>query len=202
MEEKWKDIYFIENGIEYDYKGLYQISNFGRIKSLERIDESGNKRKEKILKPTIQKRHQYNKNSVLVERVELSKNKIKKRFYIHRLVAHMFLSETYFDGAEINHKDENTLNNKIDNLEWCTTKYNVNYSQSVPIIAIKIDTNEKFEFDGINIAVESLNKKFNINLIAQNVIRICQYNDDKDAFIKKYHKARTKSQGFTFYYKK
>lgn len=36
MQENWKDIYFIDNGIIYDYRGLYQISNFGRVKSLKR----------------------------------------------------------------------------------------------------------------------------------------------------------------------
>ena len=36
MDEIWKDIYFIDNGIEYDYRGLYQVSNLGRIKSLKR----------------------------------------------------------------------------------------------------------------------------------------------------------------------
>ena len=34
MEEIWKDIYFIQDGIEFDYRGLYQVSNFGNIKSL------------------------------------------------------------------------------------------------------------------------------------------------------------------------
>ena len=35
MEEIWKDIYFIENGVEWDYRGLYQVSNLGKIKSLK-----------------------------------------------------------------------------------------------------------------------------------------------------------------------
>ena len=115
MSEIWKDIYFWENGIEWDYTGLYQISNFGRVKSL--IDNHGQKR-EKILKAV--------ENGYGYERVNLHKNHQKKAFKIHRLVAHMFI-EGYFEGAEVNHKDENKTNNHVSNLEWCTSKYNANY---------------------------------------------------------------------------
>ena len=70
MEEIWKDIYFVENGIEYDYRGLYQVSNKGRVKSL-----SNNKtRKEKILKS------RKNKDGYL--RIDLTKNSYRKSFYI------------------------------------------------------------------------------------------------------------------------
>ena len=48
-EEVWKDIYFIENGVTWDFRGVYQISNFGRVKSLERYDKLNHKRNEKIL---------------------------------------------------------------------------------------------------------------------------------------------------------
>ena len=116
MNTEWKDIYFEENGIIYDYKGLYQVSNDGRIKSLK--DNRGNKR-EKILK--------YEKKNDGYLRINLYKNKNVKHFYIHRLVAHMFLSNFYFEGAEVNHKDENKENNCIDNLEWCTTSININH---------------------------------------------------------------------------
>lgn len=46
MSEIWKDIYFVENGVEYDYRNLYQVSNFGRVKSLN-YNHTG---KEQILK--------------------------------------------------------------------------------------------------------------------------------------------------------
>lgn len=110
MSEVWKDIYFVENGEIFDYRGLYAVSNFGRVKSFH----NG---KEKILKPG---------NTGGYEIVNLCKNSKQKSFYIHRLVAHIFLTGC-FDGAEVNHKDENKTNNHVSNLEWCTSKYNNNY---------------------------------------------------------------------------
>ena len=111
MEEIWKDLYFIENDIEYDYRGLYQVSNFGRVKSLW-FD------KEKILKQTQKE------NGYLC--VNLHMNKKQKTFLIHRLVANMFISNPE-SKPEINHLDEDKTNNKFDNLEWCTREYNTNY---------------------------------------------------------------------------
>ena len=114
MNEVWKDIYFIENDIEYDYRGLYQISNLGNVKSL--IDNHGNY-KEKI-------RKQYkDKNGYC--KIQLIKNKKKKHFLIHRLVAHMFC-DGYFDGAEVDHINTNKLDNRMENLKWCTNKENKN----------------------------------------------------------------------------
>lgn len=112
--EIWKDIYFIEKGIEYDYRGLYKVSNYGRVKSLG----NDKTKKEKILKAR--------KNTYGYERVVLCKNSKQKDFQVHRLVAHMFI-KGYFEGAEVNHIDENAENNHISNLEWCTREYNVNY---------------------------------------------------------------------------
>ena len=115
--EIWKDIYFVQDGIEWDFRGLYQVSSFGRVKSLG--NRNSNNSKEKILKARKTCGYKY---------VGLYKNGGKqKNFYIHRLVAFMFLSDSYFDGAEVNHKNENKENNCVDNLEWCTGKYNSNY---------------------------------------------------------------------------
>ena len=106
MEETWKNI--------KGYEGLYQVSNTGRVKSL------GNRktRKEK-LKSTRNDTNGY-------EKVDLCKNGKIKTFYIHRLVAQAFIPNTN-KFKEINHKDENSSNNKVENLEWCTRRYNVNY---------------------------------------------------------------------------
>ena len=147
-EEIWKDICFIENGVKYDYRGLYQVSNLGRIKSL-----IGN---EKILSHKISntKRHE----------VRLCKNNVYKWFLVHRLVGHMFLPESYFDGAEINHKDENPNNNYVANLEWCNRKYNMNYgtrldrfsiSKSIPIVQL----NEYMEIINIFIGAKDIKNK-------------------------------------------
>lgn len=113
MKEVWRDI--------PNYEGLYQVSNLGRVKSLERkIIRRHNTilpLRERILK-------QQNMNGYKF--VRLSKNNITKQHLIHRLVAKIFIDNP-FDYNEINHKDENKFNNNVNNLEWCSHKYNINY---------------------------------------------------------------------------
>ena len=118
MEEIWKDI--------QGYEGLYQISNMGRVKSLERtiIQSNGYERlcKEKI-KSITKKENGY-------LQVELFKNKTRKHFYIHRLVAQAFLNNVN-NLSCINHKDENKVNNCVENLEYCSYEYNNNYGNHI-----------------------------------------------------------------------
>jgi len=97
--EIWKDI----DG----YVGIYQISNLGNSKN----------KKEKILRP---------KNNKKYKQVALNKNGKKKFFFVHRLVAKAFIDNPK-QLNEVNHKNENTTDNRVENLEWCNHKYNVNY---------------------------------------------------------------------------
>lgn len=109
MKEKWKDV--------LNYEGVYQISNLGRIKSLGN-DKS---RKTKILKTYIDKNG--------YEFVTLRNKGTKKNFSIHRLVAMAFVTnKNIFKYNSVNHIDENKLNNKASNLEWCTSEYNAKYT--------------------------------------------------------------------------
>ena len=62
--------------------------------------------------------------------VNLCLNGKYKTFMVHRLVAETFLSESYQDGLEVNHKDGNKLNNSVDNLEWCSRAYNTEHAVS------------------------------------------------------------------------
>ena len=101
--EIWKDI--------EGYQGLYQISDKGRVKSLY----FG---KERILKP--------GNNGQGYLHVILCKNGKMKIYKVHRLVCQTFLPNPN-NLPEINHKDEDKTNNKVDNLEWCSSKYNINY---------------------------------------------------------------------------
>ena len=100
--EIWKDI--------EGYEGLYEVSNLGNVKSL-------NKRKGRILKPI--------KDHFGYLRVNLynSEYKIHK---VHRLVAEAFIPNPN-NYPIINHKDEDKTNNRVENLEWCDHKYNNNY---------------------------------------------------------------------------
>ena len=101
--EKWVSI----NG----YDGLYSVSNHGRI-------ASHHWGKYRILQQHTNHRGYY--------KVSLTKNGKLTTFSVHRLVAEHFLPNPY-GLTEINHKDENKSNNIVNNLEWCSRSYNVNY---------------------------------------------------------------------------
>ena len=95
------------------YDGRYLVSNTGFIYS---------KISNKVLKP--------NKMNNGYLSVELFKDGKSKRLLIHRIVA-----EAFIDNPEslpiVNHKDEDKTNNSVDNLEWCTQKYNANYGNAL-----------------------------------------------------------------------
>lgn len=114
--EVWKDI--------KGYEGHYQVSDFGRVKSLARVVEIrkgilGNK-KESFLKPTKNKKGYLN--------IKLCKKSdgicIEKSVVIHRLVANEFL-ENSLNKPQVNHKNGIKDDNSVDNLEWVTGSENV-----------------------------------------------------------------------------
>lgn len=118
MEEIWKDI--------TGYEGLYQVSNLGRIKSLDKLmlvygfhkTPIQAIRKGKILSPR--------KNSDGYEKVSLTKDNVSKQYFVHRLVAICFIDNV--NGyEEVNHIDGNKTNNNITNLEWCTHLENMQH---------------------------------------------------------------------------
>lgn len=112
-KEVWKDI--------SGYEGLYQISDFGNVKSITRMVKSnhGNFRlqREKLLKVRLNNKGYYT--------VILYKDSHPKTFFVHRLVAIAFIPNEN-DLPEVNHIDENKLNNYVENLEWVTHKENLN----------------------------------------------------------------------------
>ena len=98
------------------YKGLYEVSDIGRVKSL-----GNNKyRKEKILTP--------GKNTGGYLRIGLSKDGHTKYLLVHRLVAEAFIPNPN-NLETVNHKDEVKTNNTVSNLEWMSREDNVAYSR-------------------------------------------------------------------------
>lgn len=96
------------------YEGLYEVSSFGRVRSLN-YNRMG---KTKIL---ILHKDRY---GYII--ASLYKNGEMKKCKVHRLVASAFLPN-WFEDEQINHRDEDKTNNHVNNLEWCSAKYNVNY---------------------------------------------------------------------------
>lgn len=105
MKEIWKNI--------KGYEGLYEVSNLGRVKSLN----YNHTRKEGFLKPA-------DKRGYLS--VQLFKNGILKWHLVHRLVASAFI-ENPDNLPQVNHIDQNKKNNKVSNIEWCDSQYNNTY---------------------------------------------------------------------------
>ena len=102
MKEDWKEVVGFAN---------YECNSSGQVRS---------KKTSKILKPSTHKKGYLQ----VVLYVNSKKSYTRK---IHRLVALTFIDNPY-DLPEVNHKDENKTNNCVDNLEWCTGSYNMEYS--------------------------------------------------------------------------
>lgn len=99
MREEWRSV--------IGYEGLYEVSNLGRI------------RRVKIMEPS-KKKHGYMQIS-LVDR-----NGVRKSLRLHRIVAEAFIPNPE-NKPQVNHKDENPINNRAKNLEWATAEENTNY---------------------------------------------------------------------------
>lgn len=126
MEEIWKDV--------PNYEGFYQISNFGNVKSLDRITKKNRLEKRKIFGRSLNKIECSNKYLS----VRLSKNGIVKMKLIHRLVAISFLLNNQ-NKTQVNHIDGNKQNNILSNLEWVTHSENakhayINGLSKIPIL--------------------------------------------------------------------
>lgn len=165
MEEIWKDI--------KGFEGAYQISNLGRVKSLERYVPSSGKTPQKI-KEKIRKTFSTTAGYLYVV---LSYNHIRKTALIHRLVAEAFIPNP--DNLEcVNHKDENKQNNIVENLEWCNYTYNNTYKSIHlrrnldnvirKVIQYDLDMNEIKRWDKISDVAKYY------NTCITNIIKCCK----------------------------
>lgn len=172
--EKWKKIKDYEN---------YEISNYGKVKSIERITSDGRKIKEKFLNPYT------DWNGYL--KVRLYNCDGSKKFFVHRLVAMAFIPNLN-NYNQINHKDENKKNNFAKNLEWCDSKYNMNYDntqlkKAQPLMkpVIQLTKNNVIIKEWNSIKEASLNTLIN----SSNITTCCKVNrKTAGGFIWKYAK--------------
>ena len=126
MKEIWKDV--------VGYEGLYQVSNLGIVRNYKTLKEV--------------KTCQWHKG---YERANLFKDNQRKGYYVHRLVAQAFIPNPK-NLPIVNHKNEISTDNRVENLEWCDSKYNLNYKDihirkhlSIAICYIKKNHPEKLK---------------------------------------------------------
>lgn len=144
MSEIWKDV--------QGFEGRYQVSNMGRVRSLDRwsLDERPHFIKGMMLKSSL--------NGHGYVRVSLSDgHRNCKHYEVHRLVALHFVPG-YKEGLVVNHINEIKTDNRAENLEWCTYQYNLNYSD---VVAWKRKPVYQYDLDGNFI------KKFKCGLRAE-----------------------------------
>jgi hypothetical protein len=140
----WKDI--------ANYEGLYKVNNIGEVYSI---------RTNKFIKPTI-------RNNYLA--VGLWKNGKVKMKSIHRLVAETFIPNIY-NLPEVNHINEDKTDNRVENLEWCTRKYNTNYgTRNKKISSYLSKPVAQYDLNG------TLVKKYNSIKEAAKALGKCDYS--------------------------
>ena len=168
IEEIWRPI--------PGYEGLYEVSSYGRVRSLDRfiVDSLGHRRfyKGKVLSPIKDK---YGYLSVKLQK--------GNKHNIHRIVAQVFI-ENIDNLPQVNHKDENKSNNRVDNLEWCDQAYNNLYGTRLErLINTKIKNGYVNEENvGLSKSKKEYNQKYyqdNKNMILDKQRRYYQENTDK-----------------------
>lgn len=152
-DEIWKDI--------KDYEGLYQISNYGNVKSLPK--ERHNRRgvyiqKEKLLSLT--------NTSTGYKKVELVKDGKRKGFKVHRLVAQAFIPNPD-EKPQVNHIDGDKTNNYVDNLEWATASENSIHAYNTGLNSRKRELNESeiiYMYCELNMTMQEISKHFGVSI--------------------------------------
>lgn len=158
LHEVWKPI--------KGYEELYKISSFGRVRSLNRQGTKGN-----ILKSDLRK------DGYL--QVHLVKKGKMKNFLVHRLVAQAFISNPN-NLPEVNHINEIKSNCQVENLEWCSKKYNMNYGNRPYRNALK---------------VQQLDKENNIIATFNSIREAGRINNTNQSHITKCCKGQLKTAG-------
>ena len=144
ISEEWKAV--------PGFEGWYEVSSLGKVRSVDRVvnykDSSKAQKKGKILRPKVGK-HGYLE-------VILVMNGYRKTSRVHRLVATSFIANPN-NLPSINHINEDKLDNRVENLEWCSVKQNTLYSmREIPIGQYDLDGNLIATFNHYTEAGESV----------------------------------------------
>ena len=111
------------------YEGYYEVDQFGRVFGLERIIKV-NDNGRNYEKPIAGKQLKQSMHTKGYKTVSLTKDGKTKTLFVHRIVAEAFIPNV--DNLPmVNHKDEDKTNNFVENLEWCTNDYNINYGTRI-----------------------------------------------------------------------
>lgn len=116
VKEHWRNV--------KGYEGMYQVSNLGRVKSLDRLIIDCNCKR--VFKGKILKATNHNGKQPYLY-VSLSKNGHVNKIFVHRLVTEAFIVNLE-SKSQVNHKDGNPLNNNVKNLEWATNAENTQHA--------------------------------------------------------------------------
>lgn len=156
------------------YRGRYQVSNLGRVKSLARRRKSARGGtapvEERILKQKV------DKYGYMV--VALSTNKKLHHYTVHRLVAltFFFICGFPFPGATVNHINEDKTDNRPENLEWCTSRYNTTYTSGKPVVQYTVFGRYIQMFPSLGAAADYIGVYHSeIKRVCQNKANICQH---------------------------
>ena len=169
MKEIWKDI--------PNYEGLYQASNLGRIRSVDRYKEViiknqyGEYKRTKFFKSYILKQQTY----IGYKCVQLHINGKYKWEKVHRLVAMAFVPNPE-NKPQVNHIDGNKSNNNVLNLEWCNQSYNTKHAYKNNLIKhYKIEINQ-YDLEGNYIKTWESAKEIEKKLKIKNsqICRCCK----------------------------
>lgn len=167
--EEWRDI----DG----YDGVYQVSDIGRVRS----KKYG---RWKVLKPRKNRKGYF---QVILYR---NGNKDREQPYVHRLVANAFIPNSDENKTQINHKNEDKTDNRVENLEWCTVQYNQTYND----LNLRKKNVKRHKLKDLYDPELSINE--NIEVFMANGIECCEQTVRrlrKDLGLTKHYRPRKKS---------
>ncbi len=155
------------------FEGYYEVSNYGRVRSIKRIVTIKNRWHDiqRRYGGTITRGHIDNNGYMAIC---LQADGRKKYTKVHILVAKAFI-ENPSNYHQVNHKDENKSNNCVENLEWCTAKYNSNYGTKIKRQAEKWSRKVNMLKDGKIVStfpsLKEAGERMNINY--KNIQSVC-----------------------------